>query len=217
MAHNIHCHTVIQPGRVPEKTIRSVLLQGYPKLRYIVIDGGSTDRSEEIIRHYEKELEYWVSEPDSGHSYAINKGLRENLEYGMDLDLWLKIAARCRIERADRQLAVALSHVGSTTGNAVTNEYALLGVFLLLADSGGGEEAREKVRRTRERISSPLYKYKKWLYGPNGRPLLSITGSCLWPCEISLTGFGENWTVERWMGSRQRTGPIRFVQLLNIC
>ena len=64
MARNLHCHTVIQPGRVPGKTILSVLLHGYPKLQYIVVYGGSTDRSEEIIRHYEKELDYWVSEPD---------------------------------------------------------------------------------------------------------------------------------------------------------
>jgi glycosyltransferase involved in cell wall biosynthesis len=56
-----------------EQTIRSVLLQGYPNLEYIVIDGGSTDGSVEIIQKYDKWIDYWVSEPDRGQSHAINK------------------------------------------------------------------------------------------------------------------------------------------------
>ena len=59
-----------------EETIRSVLLQGYPDLEYIVIDGGSTDSSVEIIRKYEPWLAFWVSEQDRGQSHAINKGFQ---------------------------------------------------------------------------------------------------------------------------------------------
>lgn len=58
-----------------EETIRSVLLQGYPNLQYIVIDGGSDDGSVDILRKYAPWLDYWVSEPDRGQSHAINKGL----------------------------------------------------------------------------------------------------------------------------------------------
>jgi glycosyltransferase involved in cell wall biosynthesis len=62
-------------GQFIEETIRSVLLQGYPNLEYIIIDGGSSDESVEIIRKYEPWLTYWVSEKDRGQAHAINKGL----------------------------------------------------------------------------------------------------------------------------------------------
>lgn len=63
-------------GQFIEETIRSVLLQGYLNLEYIIIDGGSTDGSVDIIRRYEPWLAYWVSEKDRGQSHAINKGLK---------------------------------------------------------------------------------------------------------------------------------------------
>jgi glycosyltransferase involved in cell wall biosynthesis len=64
-------------GQFIEETIRSVILQGYPNLEYIIIDGGSSDRSVEIIKKYEKHLSYWVSEKDQGQVDAINKGMQK--------------------------------------------------------------------------------------------------------------------------------------------
>jgi len=65
-----------QHARFLERTLRSVLDQNYPNLEYLVLDGGSTDGTVEILRKYESRLSYWHSEKDAGQSAAINSGLR---------------------------------------------------------------------------------------------------------------------------------------------
>ncbi len=65
-------------GKFIEATIRSVLLQGYPNLEYIIIDGGSTDNSVETIKKYDKYLFYWHSKKDRGQADAINQGLEKS-------------------------------------------------------------------------------------------------------------------------------------------
>jgi glycosyltransferase involved in cell wall biosynthesis len=72
--------TIVTPSfnqaRFLERTIRSVLEQDYPELEYLVMDGGSTDGSVEIIRRYAERLTYWTSGPDGGQAAAINAGWR---------------------------------------------------------------------------------------------------------------------------------------------
>jgi glycosyltransferase involved in cell wall biosynthesis len=63
-------------GEFIEETIRSVLLQGYPNLEYVVIDGGSTDDTLKVIGKYSPWVKFWESESDCGQSHAINKGFR---------------------------------------------------------------------------------------------------------------------------------------------
>ena len=64
-------------GQYIEATIRSVLGQGYPNLEYIIMDGGSTDNTVEVIEKYSEHLAYWVNEPDEGQtSRPSHKGVQ---------------------------------------------------------------------------------------------------------------------------------------------
>jgi len=102
-------------GAFIEKTIRSVLMQNYPSLELIVIDGGSTDQSVEMIRKYADHLDFWVSEKDRGQADAINKGL--NRASG-EILYW--------INSDDYLLPEALYHIGSFDWN--TDMGALVGI-----------------------------------------------------------------------------------------
>jgi glycosyltransferase involved in cell wall biosynthesis len=73
--------TVITPsynqGKFIEQTIQSILSQGYPNVEHLVVDGGSTDETLDILRHYDHRIQ-WISEADRGQSDAINKGLLQS-------------------------------------------------------------------------------------------------------------------------------------------
>ena len=64
-------------GEYIEKTITSILDQNYPNLEYIIMDGGSSDNTIEIIKKYEGKITFWLSEPDKGQTDAINKGFEK--------------------------------------------------------------------------------------------------------------------------------------------
>ena len=70
--------TVVYNGaKTLEQTIKSVLEQTYPNIEYIIMDGGSTDGTIEIIKKYENKIALWVSEPDNGLYDAMNKGIHK--------------------------------------------------------------------------------------------------------------------------------------------
>jgi glycosyltransferase involved in cell wall biosynthesis len=61
-----------------EETIKSILNQNYPNLEYIIIDGGSTDGTFEVVERYKSQLKYFISEKDLGHANALNKGFKKS-------------------------------------------------------------------------------------------------------------------------------------------
>jgi len=118
-------------GLFIEEAIRSVLLQGYPKLQCIVIDGGSTDETVEILRKYDAWLDFWVSEPDRGQSHGINKGVcraRGDILFWLNSDdlvlpaAFLKVAdIFCKNPSAKMVVGQAqiINSLGVTTGTFV--------------------------------------------------------------------------------------------------
>jgi glycosyltransferase involved in cell wall biosynthesis len=114
-------------GEFLEETLRSVLLQGYPDLEYIVMDGASTDQSVAIIERYAPWLSHWSSAPDKGQNDAIGRGLDQST--GAILN-WLN---------SDDQLcAHALTHVA--TCDAMSGGADLICGVRILRDSATGLE-----------------------------------------------------------------------------
>lgn len=109
-----------------EQTIQSVFGQDYPRIEYIVIDGGSTDDSVEIIRKYADRLAYWVSEKDRGQAEAINKGFArangEILAWLNSDDYYMlntvSVAVRCFEQNPD--LAMVYGDMLAVDGNGQT-------------------------------------------------------------------------------------------------
>jgi glycosyltransferase involved in cell wall biosynthesis len=102
-----------------EDTLRSVLAQDYPAIEYMVIDGGSTDGSVEIIRRYADRLAGWVSEPDQGQASAISKGFArasgDILAWLNSDDLYLPGAVSAAVKVFQTR-----SEAGLVYGNAIT-------------------------------------------------------------------------------------------------
>jgi glycosyltransferase involved in cell wall biosynthesis len=117
-------------GKYIEQTILSVINQNYPNLEYIIIDGGSTDETVDIIKKYEQYITYWVSEKDEGQSHAINKGIEKctgEIFNWLNSDDWyepnaLFIVARAFMENKDIQFVSGYeNHVFENGNNTIQN------------------------------------------------------------------------------------------------
>ena len=165
--------TIVTPsynqGQFIEESIRSVLLQGYPNLEYIITDGGSTDGSVDIIRKYEPWLAYWQSKPDRGQSHALNKGFARATGH---IFAWLNsddyyypgvvgAFTRALLQRRDVSLVHGFEHHVDVAGHIVQTVFPVL----------------------RDARATTLYV---------GRPLLQLT--CFWLAEAhrALGGLDES-------------------------
>ncbi|RPI20684.1 MAG: glycosyltransferase [Acidobacteria bacterium] len=141
--------TVVTPslnqGQFLEDAIRSVLDQGYPNLEYIVMDGGSTDGSIDIIRKYEKHLTAWTSAPDEGQSDALMKG------FSRGTGEWL-----AWLNADDFYLPGAFAAFQQTAGNA-DEQIGLL--------FGSGEVLDERGRKRKFWPHPPHFDRTALLYG----------------------------------------------------
>ena len=101
-----------------EKTIRSVIRQTSHDYEYIIIDGASTDGSPEIIRNYEENITYWISEPDTGIYNAMNKGIRKAQgdyclflnSYSSFIEIYIAPSQACNLSKSQSKIPSKLKH-----------------------------------------------------------------------------------------------------------
>jgi len=145
-------------GRYLEAALRSVLLQGYPALELIVMDGGSSDETVSVLRKYEPWIAQWVSAPDRGQSSAINEGARRSTG---DILAWIGCD--------DRYLPGALIRAGRCF--AEDRECAwLAGAGKLVFQSG-----RNGVMSSRVGSIDDLLQFWRW-----GSDCFIVQPSCFW-------------------------------------
>jgi len=130
--------TVVTPsynqGMFLEATIQSILLQGYPNLEYIIIDGGSQDDSVQVIKKYERGIAYWHSRKDCGQADAINQGMR--LATG-DILCWLNAD--------DLYLPGTLLQVAKQFMEVIGKPHLLYGSALTMREDGEDLEGGSRV------------------------------------------------------------------------
>lgn len=130
-------------GQYIEQTICSVLDQGYPDLEYIIIDGGSTDNSVDVIKKYEQHLSYWISEKDKGQANAINKAFSRctgEVFNWLNSDDYLEVGSLAAIGQAfsDEKVHLVAGKVNNftSTGSEIVSNQNLTAKALMTWTAG---------------------------------------------------------------------------------
>ena len=147
--------TIVTPsfnqGQYIEETILSVISQGYGNFEYIIIDGGSTDNTVDILKKYDSSIDYWHSKKDSGQSNAINTGL--SMAQG-DILCWLN--------SDDKLTEGALSRVRKNIDH--TKDSWLVGSAYSINSKG----KRIKQRLVKQLTPFSFFRYKQnWIAQPS--------------------------------------------------
>jgi glycosyltransferase involved in cell wall biosynthesis len=174
--------TVVTPsynqGAFIEQTILSVIGQHYANLEYMIIDGGSTDGTVEIIHKYERHLSYWVSKADRGQSDAINKGFERSTG---EIVCWLN--------SDDMYLPGALQYMA--TQLQVGKPQLVYGNCLKIAEGRGGASGSD-VMRDRSIYELRLCDYVQQPSSAWTRAAWEVTG----PLDITMTyAFDWDWFI----------------------
>ena len=117
-------------ARFLEETISSVLSQNYGRIEYIIVDGGSSDGSEAIIRKHASRLAWWVSEPDAGQTDAINRGFArsrgEILAWLNSDDTWMPEAVASAVQAFMQEPGLGLIYGDA---NYIDEQHRVIGKF----------------------------------------------------------------------------------------
>lgn len=150
-------------GKFIEETIQSILSQDYPNIEYIIIDGGSTDSSIDIIKRYEQDIAYWVSEPDSGISDAFNKGIKASKGDIIGI-----------INVGDRYTEEAISTIVNVLNESADFDF-VYGDLMYIDEKGnplflmkGDQGYQKKIRYTMPALNHPTVFMKRSVYDSCG-------------------------------------------------
>jgi glycosyltransferase involved in cell wall biosynthesis len=159
-----------------EQTIQSVINQNYDNVEYIIIDGGSTDGTVDIIKKYEDQIDYWVSEKDSGISDAFNKGIENVYGYILMLNAGDILVDQCILNKVSNELTQPIvsyevkNSAGRKVGLAHCRKDALYSLFRvphqgtfvhkLVYEDVGGYSQSLKLRMDYEFFMRAMTKYK---------------------------------------------------------